>query len=150
MQDPELTVYGRKLPHWRIEGAIYFVTWRLAKQQPLLTPGERTIVTAAIRLFDGERYQLLAWVVMDDHVHVLVRALEGSSLQSIVRTWKSFTANSLQRTYGRKAAIWQREYFDRIVRDESELHEKAQYIINNPVKRWPETGEYPWAGFRTW
>lgn len=40
----------------------------------------------------------------------------------------------------------QDEYFDRIVRDEAELLEKAQYIINNPFKVWPEIEEYPWVG----
>jgi hypothetical protein len=64
-------------------------------------------------------------------------------LQDLVHSWKSFTAHKLRRDYGRKTPIWQEEYFDRIIRDEKEFLDKAQYIINNPLKRWPEEEEYP-------
>lgn len=72
MEPRELTAYRRKLPHLRMQGSVYFVTWRLAKTQPALHPEEKTSVVAAIRHFDGLRYELIAYVVMDDHVHVLV------------------------------------------------------------------------------
>jgi hypothetical protein len=42
-------------------------------------------------------------------------------------------------------SIWQEEYFDRIVRDEKEFLDKVQYILNNPLKRWPEMEGYPWV-----
>lgn len=82
---------------------------------------------------------------MDDHVHVLVRPYENHSLEQIVHTWKSFTANRLQRESSRTGAVWQQESFDRIVRDENEWLEKIQYIMNNPLKRWPGLGEYAWV-----
>ena len=68
-------LYRRKLPHWRTEGATYFVTWRLALEQSRLAPPERDLVAAAVRAFDGQRYRLAAWVAMDDHVHVLLTPL---------------------------------------------------------------------------
>jgi len=150
MKTPELTTYRRKLPHWRIEDSIYFVTWRLAKNQQGLRPAERTLVVDAIKHFDGLRYDLLAYVVMDDHVHVLACPLANHSLQQIVHSWKSFTANRLGKFQDRSAPVWQVEYFDRIVRDEDDLVQKAHYILNNPQKRWPETEEYPWVGYRIW
>ena len=145
MNPPELTAYRRKLPHWRMEGSIYFVTWRLAKDQPILHPQERTLVADAIRHFDGRRYDLLAFVVMDDHVHVLVFPLVGHFLQEIVHSWKSFTANGLRKFRERAVPVWQDEYFDRIVRDEADLIQKAEYILGNPGKRWPETEKYSWV-----
>lgn len=42
--------------------------------------------------FDGERYDLVAWVVMPNQVHVLIRVYEKQSLGKIVQSWKSFTA----------------------------------------------------------
>ncbi|MBI4964160.1 MAG: transposase [Desulfomonile tiedjei] len=147
MNTPELTIYRRKLPHWRIQGAIYFVTWRLAKHQLVLTPEERTDVETSLKYFEGQRYELPAYVVMDDHTHVLVVPLEGFGLQKIVHSWKTFSARRLTKNWGRTSPVWQHEYFDRIVRDEKELIEKAQYILNNPLKRWPSIQEYPWVGF---
>ena len=133
-----------------MEGSVYFVTWRLAKSQHPLGDGERTIIAEAIKEFDGQRYDLLSYVVMDDHAHTLVAPLETNSLHEIVHAWKSFTANRLQKNFKRLGAIWQREYFDRIVRDEAELIEKAKYILGNPIKRWPEIQEYPWLGCGSW
>jgi hypothetical protein len=80
-------------------------------QFPLECEG-RTVVANAIKHFAGERYDLTAYVVMDDQVHVIVAPKEGVSLQAIVHTWKSFTANRLQRDFGRIGGTWQDEYFD--------------------------------------
>lgn len=140
--------YRRNLPHWRLTGATYFLTWRLHQAQTDLTPGERDRVVSALRHFDGERYTLLAYVVMNDHVHVLVRPHGGHRLEQTTHSWKSFTANRMQKESGRVGAVWQDESFDRIVRDEDEFWEKARYILDNPVKRWPGTGDYLWAWLR--
>ena len=69
---------------------------------------------------------------MDDHVHVSVLPLEGFALQRIVHSWKSFSAKQLAKDWRRSSPVWQREYFDRIVRNEEELMQKAQYILGNP------------------
>ena len=147
MDADEFRTYRRKLPHWRMLGAVYFVTWRLAKDQPPLHPEDRTLVVDAIRYFDGKRYEVLAYVVMDDHVHVLVQPLGQNELEQILHSWKSFTANGLRRLRERAAPVWQEEYFDRIVRNDSDLMEKAQYIMGNPLKRWPECTDYAWMGY---
>ncbi len=93
-------------------GAVYFVTWRLAKRQHGLRPGERSLVVTAIKHFENRRYDLPTYVVMDDHVHVLVVPLEGFALERIVHSWKSFTATRLVKECGRKGPLWQQEYFD--------------------------------------
>ncbi len=138
-------VYRRQLPHWRADTVIYFVTWRLHKGNVPLSPEERTVVARTIEHFHASRYWLLAFVVMDDHVHVLVRLGGDETLQKTVHTWKSYSANQLQRNFGRVGAVWQDESLDRIVRDADELDVKRQYIAHNPVKRWPDLQEYEWV-----
>jgi putative transposase len=76
-----------------------------------------------------------------------LRILGELELSSIMHSWKSLTANQLQRKFGRHGAIWLHESWDRIIRDEDELLEKCNYILNNPFKRWPELREYPWMGW---
>ena len=122
------------------------MTWRLQPFQYELYPEERTMIENAISHFDGERYELLAYVVMHDHVHIIVEPAENFKLQQLVHSWKSYTSNRLQRQFNRMKSIWQDEYFDRILRDETELLEKAQYIFNNPFKVWPDMEEYQWLG----
>ena len=129
------------MPHWRLVGSVYFVTWRLAPSQEKLNDEECRVIMSALRHFDGSRYELYACVVMDDHVHALVKPREDYRLQKLVHSWKSFTAHKLRRDSSRR--LWQEEYFDRIVRDEKEFLDKAQYILNNPLNRWPEMEGYP-------
>jgi len=145
---PTERFYRRRLPHWRIAGCIYFVTWRLTAHQQELSPEERGIVAAEFQSREGQRYDLHAYVVMNDHIHVLVEPLGALTLERIVHSWKSFTAHQLQRTCRRHGQLWQDEYFDRWVRDEKEYTQKLRYIIGNPWNRWPELREYPWVWSR--
>jgi putative transposase len=147
-KNQELFIYKRQLPHWRMSGSVYFVTWRLYRDQPELNPHERDIIASSLKYFDKQRYDLFAFVVMLDHVHVLVKLRNGFLLNQIVHTWKSYSAYKLQRDFSRSNRIWQDEYFDRIVRDQDELYEKAQYILNNPLKIMPEIHDYRWVWIR--
>lgn len=138
--------YRRNLPHWRMDGATYFVTWRLHQNQSLLQPLERTLVQESILYFNDIRYNLHAYVVMDDHVHVLLTPSLDWNLTSITHSWKSFTANQMQRDFRREGSIWQKESFDRIIRNEEEYIQKGNYILNNPFARWPDIESYKWVG----
>jgi REP element-mobilizing transposase RayT len=140
----DFTQYRRHLPHWRISGSTYWVTWRLHPIYNELPPGARTIVAETLRHFDGARYTLTAFVVMDNHVHVIVAPAEGRKLEKIVQVWKSYSAYRINRELGIPGRIWQGEYFDRIIRSEEELHEKIIYTLNNPKKRWPEVETHDW------
>ena len=125
-----------------MDGAVYFVTWRVRAGLTDLSDVERNCIVTAIQHFDGARYFLEAYVVMNDHVHVLVQVSPDFPLEEIVHSWKSFTANRLQRRHGREGTVWQQEYFDRVVRDDEEYVQKRGYILNNPRKRWPEIESY--------
>jgi putative transposase len=136
--------YRRRLPHYRERDAICFVTWRLSAGKEL-SPPERDLIATELLHRNGQSYELYAYVVMNDHVHVLLRILAEEPLEKIIHSWKSFTAHAIQRRHGRSGRIWQDEYFDRIVRDEKELGQKFDYIQGNPWTRWPELGEYRWV-----
>jgi putative transposase len=144
MKETDFRIYRRNLPHVRSEGAIYFVTWRLRSDQPELTSLERDEIAAALRYQNGNKYQLIAYVVMNDHVHVVVRPKAMVRLEKLVQSWRSYTSHLLCRKAGRVSPVWLHEYFDRVVRNERELAEKVDYIKSNPWKRWPELQEYPW------
>ncbi|MGC4119738.1 MAG: transposase [Myxococcales bacterium] len=138
-------MYRRALPHWRIEGAIYFVTWRLAVDQPVLSAKERTIVRDALVFADGKSFILFAYVVMDHHVHLLVQP--RIPLEKVIHSWKSYTTRVLQQQRDRALGgrIWQTEYYARIVRSAADLVVKTRYILENPLRRWPNAGRYEWV-----
>ena len=70
---------------------------------------------------------------MPNHVHVLLRPLAGHALSTIVHSWKSFTAKKINSIVGSSGPVWQREYFDRMIRNARHLAVTAEYIHQNPV-----------------
>ncbi len=93
------------------------------------------IVADALRYFDRVRYELHAWCVMPNHVHAMMYLQHGEDLEHVLHSWKSFTAHEVG-----QGVIWQREYFDRIVRDAEDYWSTRSYVLNNPFK----------AGLRNW
>ena len=93
-----------------------------------------TIIQDALKRYDGERYRLYAWVVMPNHIHVLLRQVSGFKLEKIIHSLKSFTAQESNKVLGREGKFWMREAFDRYIRDEEHFGRALRYIENNPVK----------------
>ena len=189
-----LDSYSRNLPHWRYEGATYFVTFRLNDSVPssvadelkvaadamlleveeeraafggqlsqstlqkweafqkrqfqkletvmdaghgsccLRGPEIRGLVANALMHFDGERCRLSAFVIMPNHVHALCQPMPGHPLEEACGSWKRYSAGAINRKLARTGQLWQRESFDRIVRDGGHFRRVVRYIVRNPVK----------------
>ncbi|RPJ69590.1 MAG: hypothetical protein EHM24_18130 [Acidobacteria bacterium] len=124
-------------------GGVFFATWRISSWQEPLTPQEREVVTRVLHSRKDQRFDLLAFVVMDDHVHVLVRT-RRMAVSQVIESMKTYSAHKL-REAGRSGAVWQRDTFDRPITDENDLRKRTDYIVGNPWKRWPFTERYPWV-----
>jgi REP element-mobilizing transposase RayT len=102
------------------------------------------IVTAALQHFRDQRYRLLSWCVMPNHVHALLCPLADNKLETILHSWKSYSALQANRLLKRAGEFWQREYFDHFVRNEPSIHKISRYILQNPEKagltNWPYKG----------
>jgi putative transposase len=92
------------------------------------------LVQNALLHFDAERYCLLAWVIMPNHVHTVIQVLPGYGLGQIIKSWKAYTANWINKQFGTSGAVWQPDYFDRVMRSEEHFHRTVAYIEYNPVK----------------
>jgi len=92
------------------------------------------LVENALRHFDGDRYQLGEFVVMPNHVHALVRPAADYSLESILHSWKSFTAKQANQILKTSGAFWRDESFDHLVRSAAQHEKFATYIRENPSK----------------
>jgi REP element-mobilizing transposase RayT len=97
----------------------------------LKCPTLRRIVEDALRHFEGERYQLGPATVAPNHVHAIVSPREPHSLQRIVQSWKSFSAKAINREAGRVGTLWQKEYFDHIIRNPASFWRISEYIRNH-------------------
>ncbi len=180
---PISTVGGTTLPHWRQDGATYFVTWRTADSLPLerveqwlaertewlrahpepwdrpteleyyrlfpdrwekwldenhgecalARPEIRQIVEETLTHNDGVKYRLHEFIVMPNHVHVLVTPLGEHTLSEALQEWKSISSRRIDRALGRSGQFWQKESFDHIVRNAEHAEKFARYIRRNPL-----------------
>jgi putative transposase len=190
--------YRRNLPHWRVEGATYFVTFRLADSIPesivhrwrdedehwlrahgiepawrqsepdrfraallsvpkdersaherkqarrflveldqchgaclLRESAARDVAASALRFFHGQRVWLGDFVLMPNHVHLLVQPFPGVKLEEWLYSVKRYSGARLGAA---KEQVWQEESFDRVIRDTLELRRVRDYIAKNPAK----------------
>jgi REP element-mobilizing transposase RayT len=101
----------------------------------LSKPEVARLVADAVGFFQGQRYELRAWVIMPNHAHVVVWPMAGHTLSEILHSWKSFTSKAANRMLGRDGqTFWQKESFDHWIRDDDERARLVTYVENNPVK----------------
>ena len=100
------------------------------------------IVAEALRYFDGQRVAIISSVVMPNHVHMVFVQNNESPLEKLVRSWKSFTSRRINSLMGREGSLWQRDYFDRLVRNEKHFANCLRYIRRNPAKARLPNGEF--------
>jgi carbamoylphosphate synthase large subunit/REP element-mobilizing transposase RayT len=108
----------------------------------LREPAAARIVEDALKHFDDERYHLDAYVVMPNHVHVLVQPRRDTALADILKSWKRYSARAINQTIGRTGTLWMEESFDRVVRDWDSFVRYRKYIARNPDKTKLPAGQF--------
>lgn len=88
----------------------------------------KIVVENTLRFFNGDRYELDEYVVAANHVHVLVEPKGNHQLSEILHSWKSFTANEINKITGESGEFWQKESFDHLVRTKGSLEKFREYI----------------------
>jgi putative DNA methylase len=99
----------------------------------LRIPRIAALVEDTLLKFDGERYRLIAWCIMPNHVHSLIETKESWPLGRVLHSWKSFTAQEANKLLRRTGDFWFREYHDRFIRDAGHFDSAVRYIEENPV-----------------
>lgn len=136
MKNDMMGVTGRKtLPHEPplgvgTGGQLFFITVCAADREaaPLIQAGVPGILIDAVRhRHNSGLWYARVFVVMPDHVHMLIRMSEAAELRHAITQWKRWTARQ-------GGFLWQRDFFDHRLRSEESEHEKADYILQNPVR----------------
>jgi REP element-mobilizing transposase RayT len=104
----------------------------------LRLPGIRSIVSDTLAHMNSERYNLHTYVIMPNHIHLLLTPITPHKLEDIIHSLKSFTANKINKSLNRTGAFWMRDYHDRLIRSEKHFHWAQRYIERNPAKLPPE------------
>jgi putative transposase len=96
-----------------------------------------------------QSYDLRAWVIMPNHVHLLFRA-QKIPMSRLIKAWKGFTAKEANKILGRSGQFWQDDYWDVYMRNEGHELRARRYIENNPVKAnlTPIAKQWQWGSAR--
>lgn len=100
------------------------------------------IVANAIRYYDTVRYDLDSFIVMPNHVHVIVQFRQGYNVKTVSQSWLRYTARLINQALGQEGAFWQPEPFDHIIRNQEQFRYLHKYIKENPEKAKLRDGEY--------
>ena len=145
MQEGDFSSTHRRLPHWRLDGATYFITFRLLRGE--LSPEEIGLVRDHIAGGGGRFYDLIAAMVMPDHVHAALTPVDGYDLSQIAKGIKGVSARLINERRGTRGTLWQDESWDRIVRDDDELRRELDYMFRNPLRAGLTDDPWTWPGW---
>ena len=98
----------------------------------LKQPRLAKIVADNLLYFNGSRYHMGDFVIMPNHVHLLVCLLCDTDLLKQCRSWKKFTAGKINQVLGQTGRFWQEESFDHLVRSPEQFCAIQEYIRKNP------------------
>jgi putative transposase len=148
------------LKRYQQAGALHFITFSCYRRQPLLaTPQARQMFEQTLeRVRRWYGLFVTGYVVMPEHVHLLIGEPERSGLAVAIQMLKQITAQKLQPTLSPAAGeksrapkhFWQARYYDFNIWTAKKRVEKLRYMHRNPVKRGlvekPE--DWAWSSFR--
>lgn len=125
--------------------AWYSVTTCIKDRHPLLVPDPlnplvdirpATIIKETIRWLHREsRWQCKAFVVMPDHVHIILALGQKANLSNVMNSFGKHTASRLNELLNRKGQIWQKGFYDHCLRKEESYLRHLGYIRENPVRK---------------
>jgi REP element-mobilizing transposase RayT len=124
LREPEFTVKRRKLEEWLDRG--HGKCW--LRQSEVAATVENVILEGA-----GKDFQLEAWVIMPNHLHIVVHVWEVP-LARLVSIWKGKSARLANAELRRSGAFWQEDYFDTLIGNEEHLRRAVHYTEANPAR----------------
>jgi type I restriction enzyme R subunit len=108
----------------------------------LRDPRCATVVRDSLLHFNGDRYQMHSFVIMPNHLHLLVTFPDRDAMLSQCESWKRFTGTQLNRLLGTTGRFWQQDAFDHLVRHQAQYHRLLRYLAENPMKARLHSSEY--------
>jgi len=108
----------------------------------LRDPAMSALVGESLLHFDGDRYLMTDYVVMPNHVHLLVAFRDEDAMQKQCESWKRYTGRRINAAFAQTGVFWQVEQFDHLVRSPEQFEHYRRYIADNPRRARLRAGEY--------
>jgi len=116
---------------------IYLITFTTEKRQTEFFRSDQAARNFCSALNDQRLWQeakLMCWVLMPDHVHLLIQIGDRESISQLINRIKTNTARKVNLTLDRTGRFWGKGFHDRAVRSEENIVDIARYIVMNPIR----------------
>lgn len=138
------------LPHFDASCVVQHIVLGAKADVNLSETSLANLIEDTLLHFDGARYDLQAWCITPDHIHIGVIFYPDHLMSKIVWAWKSWITNQHMKAKGEKAIIFELDYFDRYVRTLDHAEKLPSYIENNPVKAGLVRSACDWRWSSAW
>lgn len=140
LKEPDDSIKRRKLEAWLDRG--HGACW-------LRRPDVAAVVEKILLETDGRNYRMEAWVIMPNHVHLVVDVWD-MPLVKLINGWKGKSSREANKLLGRRGAFWQEDYYDTLIRDAAHLKRVIRYTEQNPAKAFlaKTARDWPWSSAR--
>ena len=119
----------------------------LGRGESIFRNPEYADLLASVLLFhEGTKCRMDAFVIMPNHVHCLVQLIGDTTLSQLLHSWRSYSAQQINRRRGHRGNLWSGDFWDRCIRSPAHYWKVRTYIQENPVKaRLPESHYHLWT-----
>jgi putative transposase len=136
------------------QGQIYFVTVCCAQRNQLLKNyfAARAAASVLHQQHKQGHAHLIAWVLMPDHMHLMIQLETGKILSQYMNRLNSCTAIAINRALKRHGRVWQGAYHDHALREETDINVCVRYLLNNPLRAGlcEKLEDYPYWDIPNW
>lgn len=136
---------------YNLPNCAHFITTNTYKRLPILRNPEFMVVIIENLKFYRKKYnfKLIGFVILPDHIHLLLILPSAHNISDLIRDFKSFTSSQINRLRGKKGRVWQEGFYDLVIDREDKLIQKLNYIHKNPLRRnlTKDLNEYKYSSF---
>jgi putative transposase len=135
--------------HIYLDGTSYFITASIWQQRKLLDDSSKTKLSELIQIvFIEYGWKLEAWVILDNHYHLLCHSKKGKDLSKIINKIHSLSSKFIKLSQNIEGKTWS-NYWDYCPRDEDDYNIRLCYLLNNPVKHGyvNDLHDWQWSSF---
>ena len=147
--------YKKQPSKLEIKGGIYFITFNTYERLELNNEARKVVLDACL-YFHEKRYYLYVFVIMSDHVHLLIKPYPKStdeywSIGRILHSIKSYSSKQIPKVMKHIGKVWQDGRYDILIKNRQQFLNTWEYIRQNPVKEkyadTPENYPFLWEVF---
>jgi putative transposase len=133
-----------KLKHYNPDGRPCFITIVTHKREPLLVANADLLLKSIADIKRRVPFNTIAWVIMPDHLHMIIDIGDNNLSSVIQRIKMSFGALFRKRIGAHSGRVWQNGFWDHVIRDENDMNRHMDYIHFNPVKHGHAASAHKW------